>query len=169
LKLMAVPGERLYLELSHRPDLVTAEQAETVAEQLVGLLEAAATRPRTPVGVATAGIGRLVAAPTAEPRRERAPAAPGIRETPRTPAPRTPEEALLCDLFADVLGVAAVGPRDGFFELGGDSLTALRLTGRISARMGQELCVREVFTHTTVAELADHMAGTLLGRTASQQ
>ncbi|MEH0418319.1 amino acid adenylation domain-containing protein [Streptomyces sp. B21-083] len=167
LKLMAVPGERLYLELSHRPDLVTPEQAETVAAQLLGLLEAAANRPGTPVGEAVAAIGRLVAAVAAEPRRGRTPAVPGdasrVRETPVTP-----EEALLCDLFAEVLGTEAIGPHDDFFDLGGDSLTALRLTGRVSVLTGQELCVREVFTYPTAAELADHMAGTLLGRTASQ-
>jgi amino acid adenylation domain-containing protein len=68
-------------------------------------------------------------------------------------APRTPAEQVLCELFAEVLGVERVGVQDGFFELGGDSIIAIQLVAR-TRTAGLVLTPREVFEHRTVAALA---------------
>jgi enterobactin synthetase component F len=69
-------------------------------------------------------------------------------------APADPREQLLCELFAEALGVARVGPDDGLFDLGGHSLLAARLAGRIREALGVELTIGALFAAPTPAALA---------------
>ncbi|MER7733173.1 amino acid adenylation domain-containing protein [Streptomyces erythrochromogenes] len=69
-------------------------------------------------------------------------------------APRTPQEAALCELLAEVLGAERVGMNDDFFELGGNSLLATRLTSRIRKVLGVSVPLRSIFESHAISELS---------------
>ncbi|TQC46934.1 amino acid adenylation domain-containing protein [Rhodococcus sp. WS4] len=72
--------------------------------------------------------------------------------------PATPAERRVAQVFARVLGVDSVGADDSFFDLSGDSLSAIRVVGTLNAELGTSLGVRELFDAPTVAALAQAIA-----------
>ena len=69
-------------------------------------------------------------------------------------APRTPTEVALVRLWCETLGVERVGIHDDFFALGGHSLAAARVIGRLRSVLGVTVPIRIVFEHPTIASLA---------------
>jgi amino acid adenylation domain-containing protein len=68
-------------------------------------------------------------------------------------APSTPGERLLTELWSDVLGVPDAGTHDNFFHLGGDSIRAVHLAGKLRDR-GWTLTLPDLFAAPTPAGLA---------------
>jgi acyl-CoA synthetase (AMP-forming)/AMP-acid ligase II/acyl carrier protein len=63
-------------------------------------------------------------------------------------------ESMLAAIYAEVLGVEVVDATDNFFALGGDSLRATQIIGRVRARLEVDLSIAAVFRNPTVADLA---------------
>ncbi|WP_437277986.1 amino acid adenylation domain-containing protein [Sorangium sp. So ce375] len=80
--------------------------------------------------------------------------APGLVAREQRARPRTATEEIVAAIWAEVLGLEAVGVHESFFELGGHSLLATRAISRIRGSFQVELPLRSMFDHPTVARLA---------------
>lgn len=69
-------------------------------------------------------------------------------------APRNEVEQVLAELWARLLGVDRVGMNDGFFDMGGHSLLAIRLLSRVREVLDAELPLSDLFARPTVAAMA---------------
>ncbi|HEV3076512.1 MAG TPA: amino acid adenylation domain-containing protein [Thermoanaerobaculia bacterium] len=78
-------------------------------------------------------------------------AAPGERGQAYAP-PRTEAEKAFAEVWAETLGIERVGIDDGFFALGGDSMSSIQLRAR-AARRGINFSLQQLFRHQTIAEL----------------
>ena len=80
--------------------------------------------------------------------------APEYQDGDRYRAPASAVEEILAGIYAQVLGVERVGVEDSFFDLGGDSLSAMRVIAAINTALDAGLAVRALFDAPTVGQLA---------------
>ena len=92
------------------------------------------------------------------PRSERGKIDRGALPAPaRADLDLTPAAGLIgqvSSLMAEVLRLETVGPDENFFDLGGDSLLAIRLAGQLRKRLDVDLEIGVVFTAPTASALA---------------
>ena len=69
-------------------------------------------------------------------------------------APRTTIETNLASLWGQLLRHEPIGIHDSFFDLGGDSLLAVRLMDLMQQQFDQELSLSSLLLNPTIAELA---------------
>lgn len=99
------------------------------------------TLPRAPSGK----VDRAALPPADRGRR---------RATVSYVAPRTQLEAQLAEIWRDVVGVTEIGAYDDLFEIGGHSLTVLRVAAQIRDKFGVNVSIEDLFAQTTVARQA---------------
>ena len=75
------------------------------------------------------------------------------------PQPRTDTEKVLAAIWSQLLNVQVVGINDDFFELGAQSLLAIRAVSRIREAFGVDVSLRNLFERPTVAGLAEVIDG----------
>ena len=123
-----------------------------------GLRAALAQRlPPYMVPAAVVAVETLPLTPNGKIDRKALPA-PDYTDTDRYRA-ASPVEEILAGIYARVLGLERVGLDDSFFDLGGDSLLAMRLIAAINTSLDAHLSVRAVFDAPSVGQLATRIAG----------
>jgi acyl carrier protein len=170
LAVQAVPGRELHLHVQFRTDVFDAASIEALIERLRRVLEAMTADPMRRLS----SMDLLDAGEQARPDEigNRAgvtqPAsttvsAPEYHDTDggyRTPA--TLVEHIVADIYARVLGVDRVGVDESFFDLGGDSLSAMRAIAAINTALDIHVAVPTLFDAPSVRSLSQQ-----LGRIAS--
>lgn len=74
-------------------------------------------------------------------------------------APRTDTERYLAEVWQEVLGVGRISVRDGFFRLGGHSLSAAQMLNRVRRDRGVSLPFQRIFEAKTIEALARELDG----------
>ena len=88
--------------------------------------------------------------------------------SPAFVAPRTLTEEVVARVWSETLDGAPVGVNDNFFALGGDSLKATRVIGRLASMLEIELPLASIFHNPTIAETAAVIEDLLLQQLANQ-
>lgn len=67
--------------------------------------------------------------------------------------PVSEEEKVLCDICKNVLGIQTVGISHNFFELGGDSIKAIRIASKMSEK-GYDISIKDILRQPSIKDIA---------------
>ncbi|WP_176523799.1 phosphopantetheine-binding protein, partial [Bacillus thuringiensis] len=70
-------------------------------------------------------------------------------------APRTKKEQAVVEVYEEILGVSPISIEDSFFELGGDSIKAIRVVSKLR-QQGYELSVADLMNQQTARLICEN-------------
>ncbi|MFH8621754.1 amino acid adenylation domain-containing protein [Streptomyces vietnamensis] len=150
----APAGLRLGLEYAR--DVLDEDTARILLAALERALRAAAEHPEA--RIRDNGLVDPATRHALDERRARTAARAAEAAAPTRAEPPAPYTDTLRELFAEVLGLDRVGPHEGFFTIGGHSMSGVRLANRIRARLGADVHVRDLLLAPTPDALARRIA-----------
>jgi non-ribosomal peptide synthetase component F/acyl carrier protein len=147
--LLAFPHDTVSLLAFYDPSRFSVATVDALMAEAQALLLRFAAEPE-------ARLGALLGDTAIHAPRARA----AVAEIPLAPyePTRTATEAIVARVWADVLGVTRVGRQDSFFELGGESIAAMRVIGRLNHEFRMEFPVRLTFERARLWEFAEALA-----------
>ncbi|MCC6188418.1 MAG: non-ribosomal peptide synthetase, partial [Anaerolineales bacterium] len=89
-------------------------------------------------------------------------------ETASVDPPRPAVEQAVTKIWQEVLEETALSADVGFFDLGGDSITATEIVARVRETFAVELSLKELLAEPTIAGMADRIVAALQARRLSQ-
>ncbi|MFI5906734.1 amino acid adenylation domain-containing protein [Dactylosporangium sp. NPDC051541] len=146
-------ADGLRIVLGYRTDLLDRATAEALTHRFEALATALLSNRDSPLSAVDAGGDAAERAALL--RSVRAPRAVASKaaETAYVP-PRDAAEELVAEVWCEVLGRDRVGVHDDFFSIGGHSLLAMKVVGRLRAATGTAVPLRTMFSHPVLADLA---------------
>src|SRR5277367_2006929 len=164
LTVQALPGRELDLRVQYRADVFDAAGIEALIERFKRVLVAMTADPTQPLSSMDQldggahdrldgwGNRTVLAQPAPTPV-----SAPKYQENGGGYAPATRVEQILAGIYAKVLGVDRVGIDASFFDLGGDSLSAMRAIAAINTALDIQLAVPTFFDAPSVTSLSQQL------------
>ncbi|MTE12401.1 non-ribosomal peptide synthetase [Nocardia aurantiaca] len=144
--------------LTFTTDLFDRATAAAMVDGFLALLDAATAAPTVAVGTmdVTPAGGAPLPALTVNPQNESAPVVETHPAAARRAyrAPRTAAERTLVEAFETVVESSRIGMDDNFFDIGGNSMGAVRLVGLVRERTGIPMPLQWMFLDPTPAALA---------------
>jgi non-ribosomal peptide synthase protein (TIGR01720 family) len=167
LTVQAGPGRELDLRVQFRTDVFDVASIETLIERFKRVLVAMTSHPTRRLSSMDLHDGDEHAwlngwgnrAALTQPATTAA-SAPEYHDTDGDyRAPATPVEQILADIYTQVLEVERVGVDESFFDLGGDSLSAMRAIGAINTALDSHLGVPTIFEAPSIRSLSQRLDG----------
>jgi amino acid adenylation domain-containing protein/non-ribosomal peptide synthase protein (TIGR01720 family) len=163
LTVQAVPGRELELHVQFRVDVFDTHDVEALIERFQKILVAMTTEPTRPLSsidlLDEAEHARLDGWANGAMLAQTAVTVPDHHHGGRYRAPATLVEQILASIYAQVLGVDRVGVDESFFDLGGDSLSAMRAIAAINTALGVQLSVATLFDAPSIRGLSQQLGG----------
>ncbi|KDF01164.1 hypothetical protein Y900_020040 [Mycolicibacterium aromaticivorans JS19b1 = JCM 16368] len=144
LTVQAVPGDELDLRIQYRADVFDDNDIQRLIAQVEQALAAMVDSPGGPLSPLGDWDKPTPPAPAADDPHEHS-------------DPATDLEATLCGIYARVLDIERVGVNDSFFDLGGDSLSAMRLIASVDAAFDLQLPPHALLEAPTVRGLSQRL------------
>jgi acyl carrier protein len=166
LAIQAVPGDRLALHVQYRAEVFDDNHIEALIDRYQHLLVAMATAPDEPLSLTHPLNGfEHLRYHVVDHRLEFARDGEHSGNGPLRHDVSAVQ--ILSGIYGQVLGVDQVGADESFFELGGDSLSAMRAIAAINAAFDTRLEVSALLAAPTVRDLSRLLAGRGAGTSAS--
>ncbi len=70
-------------------------------------------------------------------------------------------EEIISEIWSEVLQIDRIGVLDSFIDVGGDSLSGIRIMARINSTFELDLPVQTIFQHSTIEKLGTHLEETI--------
>ena len=137
----------LSAQLLHDAGVFDAATIDGLLERYAHLLARIADAPSASI-VSLLGGAPAKAAPTAAAQGSAQPRPAETAATASVAAALTPAEAVIAEVWSDLLGIGDIGPQDNFIDLGGHSLLAMTMISRVEKRTGARLNLLKVANNT---------------------
>ncbi|MCC3767180.1 non-ribosomal peptide synthetase [Streptomyces sp. UNOC14_S4] len=147
------PGDRRLVAY-----VIAAEGHDVQPDELRGRLGRVLPSYMVPAAFVALGSIPLTVNGKLDKRALPAPGSTALATGDRFVAPRTTDEERVAAVWREVIGLERIGVEDAFFDLGGDSVLAVALTGAMRTA-GFDVAVRDIFEYRTVAGLCEFLSG----------